>query len=803
MENINKESKSLLAKLLATEDISVVHKKMPSAYFDTKNRELGLPILKNMNGDIYDLMTLHEVGHALWTDNDEWMAIVKNENDDDLPKSFINVTEDVRIERKIKSKYPGGVRSFVKGYTNLYRDNFFGTGGKELNEMNLADKINLHAKIGMITGITFNEEETVIYDMCKDAVTFADAIEAARVLYDYCKEHNQMPEDNDDHDMMGSSDSEDYEWGETEKMEASDEKSDDKSEGDSNEKSDEKSEGDSEKSESSESTEDGSEGNPSESNPENRTGGYANGLGTLTNDIQAETVLDWEDNKTDLNDIETSDYFYKNIPESNLDSIIDYKENIAHLKEYYEDTVFCDVRRWNRLEDDNKQVEYTTAWIDAAYKYASKLEKDSMRTVNYLLKEFEMKKSADSYQRTSTAKTGILDMLKMHSYKYNDDIFKKIEIKPGEKNHGLVIFLDWSASMSKQHHECFKQLLQIVWFCRRAGIKFEVYAFSDAGWGISDKFAEFKRSSQQDLKQSPTWKFKNRDMACSDHLLLNLFSNRMTKAEQKKMTHYLTMTTFAISADYSRYGSSPINEITKLISPKFEHEIKYSAFIEPAHAWRLGGTPLNGAIINAMNFIPKYRTKNGIQKLNVVFITDGDSNDNGRDRVCNIGLDNDPDDPYEHNRESGSYKDTVVFHDPITKKSYNKSSRSGRSNNNTTSTLLTMLKDRTKCNVVGFFLADTTINNRVHNRDLMEKFPNQDLKELRKTLKSDKVLVCATAGYDEYYFIPGGKNLEFDDGELEVTGDMTRGKMAKGFTSYMRGKTVNRVLLNKFVEQIA
>jgi hypothetical protein len=114
-----------------------------------------------------------------------------------------------------------------------------------------------------------------------------------------------------------------------------------------------------------------------------------------------------------------------------------------------------------------------------------------------------------------------------------------------------------------------------------------------------------------------------------------------------------------------------------------------------------------------------------------------------------------------------------------------------------------MLKDRTKCNVVGFFLADTTINNRVHNRDLMEKFPNQDLKELRKTLKSDKVLVCATAGYDEYYFIPGGKNLEFDDGELEVTGDMTRGKMAKGFTSYMRGKTVNRVLLNKFVEQIA
>ena len=65
MEAVNKDVKTLLAKLLATEDITVVHKNMPTAYFDTKNRELGLPILKNMSGDIYDLMTLHEVGHAL------------------------------------------------------------------------------------------------------------------------------------------------------------------------------------------------------------------------------------------------------------------------------------------------------------------------------------------------------------------------------------------------------------------------------------------------------------------------------------------------------------------------------------------------------------------------------------------------------------------------------------------------------------------------------------------------------------------------------------------------------------------
>ena len=211
METVNKDAKSLLAKMLATENIHVVHKKMPTAYFDTKNRELGLPILKEMNGDIYDLMTLHEVGHALWTDNDEWMKIVKNNNDDDLPKSFINITEDVRIERKIKAKYPGGLKSFLRGYTKLYKDDFFGTAHRDYETMNLADKINLHSKIGSLTGITFNEEETAIYDMCKDAVTFTHAVDAARAMYEYCKEHKEDFEDmDDDHEHMGQ------EWEESE-----------------------------------------------------------------------------------------------------------------------------------------------------------------------------------------------------------------------------------------------------------------------------------------------------------------------------------------------------------------------------------------------------------------------------------------------------------------------------------------------------------------------------------------------------------------------------------------------------------
>ena len=58
---------STLAKLLAEEDISVVHKKAQTASFDVKRRELILPQWKEMPKTIQDLMTLHEVGHALYT----------------------------------------------------------------------------------------------------------------------------------------------------------------------------------------------------------------------------------------------------------------------------------------------------------------------------------------------------------------------------------------------------------------------------------------------------------------------------------------------------------------------------------------------------------------------------------------------------------------------------------------------------------------------------------------------------------------------------------------------------------------
>ena len=116
---MNQGVKTNLAKLLATENLVVEHKSVETASFDVKNRVLTLPVW-NVSDVVYDMLVGHEVGHALFTP-EECRA-------PNIPASFINVVEDARIERKIKSTYPGITKSFSAGYKELNQRDFFDIG---------------------------------------------------------------------------------------------------------------------------------------------------------------------------------------------------------------------------------------------------------------------------------------------------------------------------------------------------------------------------------------------------------------------------------------------------------------------------------------------------------------------------------------------------------------------------------------------------------------------------------------------------------------------------------------------------
>ena len=176
---VKHEIKSQLAKLLATEDLMVEHKNVETAQFNVHTRVLQLPNW-NTSNRVYDSLVAHEVGHALFTPDVDPPKSV--------PHTFINITEDARIEKLMKRKYMGLAKTFYRGYSELADNDFFEIEGKDVDSLNLADRVNLHFKIGSFVNISFSSTETPIVNLVKNAETFEEAISAAEALYNFCKQ---------------------------------------------------------------------------------------------------------------------------------------------------------------------------------------------------------------------------------------------------------------------------------------------------------------------------------------------------------------------------------------------------------------------------------------------------------------------------------------------------------------------------------------------------------------------------------------------------------------------------------------
>ena len=155
-----------LAKLLAAENIMVEHKPIKTAYFDVKNRVLALPMWKEMTETLYHMLVLHEVGHALETPPDGWKGAIDKVAEESESKragrtfqGYLNIVEDARIERKIKTKFPGSRRDFIEGYDWLHQQDFFNVKNDDIEDLALIDRINLYFKLGTRMRIKFTEEE--------------------------------------------------------------------------------------------------------------------------------------------------------------------------------------------------------------------------------------------------------------------------------------------------------------------------------------------------------------------------------------------------------------------------------------------------------------------------------------------------------------------------------------------------------------------------------------------------------------------------------------------------------------------
>ena len=173
---------------------------------------------------------------------------------------------------------------------------------------------------------------------------------------------------------------------------------------------------------------------------------------------------------------------------------------------------------------------------------------ESSGVVNYLVKEFEMKKNAQLHARSTISKTGIIDPLKLHSYKYAEDIFKKMSSIPNQKNHGMMFLLDWSGSMQRNLIPTTEQLLNLVMFCRKINIPFSVYKFlnnSSAGYSYSERMAN-KMKSHPDSPFITDSKTLQPDQTTR---LVQLFTHKQSKSDFKRCAENLHISAMYF-ADY-------------------------------------------------------------------------------------------------------------------------------------------------------------------------------------------------------------------------------------------------------------
>ena len=429
--SVNYEIKSQLAKLLATEDLLVEHKKVETASFNVDTRVLTLPMWDKASNGVYDLLVAHEVGHALFTPNIDWTEKVN------IPPMFVNIVEDARIEKLMKRKYAGLPKTFYRGYKELNDEDFFSIEEHGVDKYGLADKVNLYFKIGNFVDISFDTiEETHIVSLINNAETFDEVLEASEILYKYCKnekEEQSKVKNLDEHEKEQGSSS-----GETENTDA------------------EQSEQDSDQSSDQDTEESGEEMTHEEMLDEAQKRESSN-----SDEPEVETMNSLDQKLKDLSTLEGYDTQYLELPEINLDNFIISNSKIHGQIEEHFNTV------------DNTDFDY----VDGKY---HEFKRSAQKEVNYLVKEFECKKSADAYARSFTSRTGVLDTSKLHTYKYNEDLFRKVNIVPDGKNHGLIFIIDWSGSMGHYMMDTIKQLFNLVWFCQKVKIPFDVYAFSNS-----------------------------------------------------------------------------------------------------------------------------------------------------------------------------------------------------------------------------------------------------------------------------------------------------------------------------------
>lgn len=759
------------ARLLATENITVTQDaKAPSAYFDLKTRTLALPVWKDMTNSMYDMLVGHEVGHALFTPNGNggWVESAKriaadagfagDKDAERVAQSFLNVVEDARIERLIKDRYPGLRRDFFQAYTEFAQRDIFGIKGADVRTLSLADRLNLHFKIGFTLPIQFSAQEQQFVQRMETAVTWEDVVAIATDLFNHKNDPKQgngnQPqggegeegEEDSDGESQGGGKGEGSDQGKSGKGSRPDNGEGDAGEGDADGKADGegKSSDKSAQGQQGDGTEQGEGTDTQDSDLDNAKSGsptQGKGHGVNTAPVkpqEAKTASALDRAVSDMRDgnAKGRNYVYLPTIKNHTDFVIPFSEFIGAMRNW---EVNGPVTKG--LSNNPQSRQKTLSEVD---KKMADLVSDTKASIQAFTREFEMLKTADEHRRTVESKSGRLDMDQAWKFRISDNLFKVATTMRDGKSHGFVMFIDWSGSMQPQMEQTMRQLYILFQFCKKVGIPFDVYAF---GVGVCDAeaFPYFKRKTKDRVV------FTKGRNECEPRVdLLHILSSRSTARDIQDAFRYCL--TCSLYGGY--YDAVPVC---------------------------LGGsTPLDSTIVVAKDIVNTFRQQTKVQIVNTVFLTDGDATDNLL--------------YYTTNAQYG-WNNVTVLRD-----GHKEWAEKGGT---PTGLLLQWFREQTGANALGIFVT-SRFSYAEHHIDPTVNVEKR--KEAEKQFKRDGWCSVPALGFSEYFVLRGTvKDTEaaMDDFEAKDASTMTATQIKNAFIAAVESRNGARGMIHRMVKIVA
>ena len=808
------ETKSMLAKLMATENIKVEHRVCKTASFNLKTRTLTCPIWTNMSGDLYDLLMGHEISHAKNTPMNGWHDSVVYAGGDKKAsaaaqkafKNFLNVVEDARIEKLIKRTYPGLRQPMIRAYKELVAKDFFGLSAiSNFNELYLIDRLNLAAKCGSALNIKFSKKEQPLYNEMMALETWEEVVALAKKLYKHSVEEQKEGEqkkkeladelknslsadDEEEGDEGEDSDyDEDYDEDDSEDRERSEGESDDLDSEDEEKDSMNKAK-DSDSDEGEDSDSEGEDAkNDEEEKADDKTTEKSKDDGDGKRSKETDKKADANgENSQGAGQQENSEEF---IPKAKSDE--SFRNMEQKLIENSNVVPMDVIIPTPKLKDLVAPAEIVNKGLTAFYgaqrnlgvQMLNEFKKKNEDYISMLAKEFEMKKAARSYAKAKISDSGDININKLATYKLEDHMFKKLMIVHKGKSHGLVLILDKSGSMTEHIEAAMEQILVMTLFCRKVNIPFAAYSFTDSS-GMSKEHDFPGRSYSNDpLKPFST---EEGEMKMGNIDLREMFNSRMPAYEftQAITNHLMLVKAFTRGYHIDNIGA-------------------------PSHE-RMGSTPLNEALVALRDIIRNFKKAHRLDIVNAIVVHDGDSD--GNREVCkgnskNYSWNSQRFDPNYNRVTLIDQKEHLHIDVP----------KDGRG---ITIALMKWIQMTAHCGVFGFYITGSTPKSA--RRGIMGLYQNKQgikmktngfsdkpasvdqgilLDKLSKEVIENKFLESYTDGYTRFYFIPGSSELRTSNSGLVDNGTKwTPHRLLVAFKKVHQKRRVSRVLVNRFIE---